>query len=212
MTTSSQPTTASLLSASETRISCYELTSTSPIPDTRIHEIITHTIKHTPSSFNVQSARAVILLKTDHKKLWDLADNVAKKVHPEPYEKMLKKMISGFKEAYGTVLWFEDDEALKGLAAKNPLFGDLVPGWGEVSNGMHQFVAWTALELEGLGCNLQHFNFMEEFSDAVSKEWNLPSTWKLKAQLVFGTPVNGLVRKRERTYKPLEERVQMFGS
>ena len=77
---------------------------------------------------------------------------------------------------------------------------------------MHQFIAWTALEVEGLGCNLQHYNFMPEFSQQVLKEWNLPESWTLQSQLVFGTPANGLVRSRQRTYEPLEERVKIIGS
>lgn len=94
---------------------------------------------------------------------------------------------------------------------KLTLSSHLVPEWGDVSSGMHQFLTWTALELEGLGCNLQHFNFMPEFSDAVKKQWQFPESWKLKSQLVFGKPVGGLVRKKERTYAPLDERVKVIG-
>ena len=121
-------------------------------------------------------------------------------------------MISGFSAAYGTILWFEDQDALDGLAARQQLFGHLVQEWGDVSSGMHQFLAWTALELEGLGCNLQHFNFMERFVEEIGRKWGVPGSWKLKSQLVFGKPVNGLVRRRERTYEPLEERVKIFGA
>jgi uncharacterized protein len=77
---------------------------------------------------------------------------------------------------------------------------------------MHQFVVWTALELEGLGCNLQHYNFIEDFAQGVRKEWNVPESWTLLSQLVFGTPVDGLKRSRERTYAPLEERVKIHGA
>lgn len=207
----SKTTVDDLFAAAEHRISCYQLSKDSPIADSRIHEIVNFAVKHAPSSFNVQSARAVILLKGEHDKLWNLADEVAQRTHPDAY-KGLEKMISGFKSAYGTVLWLEDQDPLDALAKKNPLFGNLVPDWSDVSSGMHQFLVWTALELEGLGCNLQHFNFMPEFADEVGKKWELPATWKLKAQLVFGTPVNGLVRKSEKTYNPLEERVKIFGS
>lgn len=79
------------------------------------------------------------------------------------------------------------------------------------SSGMHQFIAWTALELEGLGCNLQHYNFMPQFSEEVAREWKLPESWKLFSQLVFGTPTDGLKRSRERTYLPVEDRVKVFG-
>lgn len=109
---SSPPTANQLLKASETRISCYELSKTPPppIPDSRILDVVNHTIKHAPSSFNVQSARAVVLFRDEHDKLWDLADEIGKKCQPEAHEKMLGKMVKGFWEAYGTVLWFEDEE------------------------------------------------------------------------------------------------------
>lgn len=208
---SSQPTVDNLFAAAEHRISCYTLTNTSPIPDTRVHEIVNLAVKHAPSSFNVQSARAVILVKDQHSKLWTLADEVAQKTHPDAY-RGLSKMIAGFKGAYGTVLFLEDEDPLTALAKKNSLFGDLVPSWSDVSSGMHQYLVWTALELEGLGCNLQHFNFMPDFAEGVVKKWGLPGTWKLKAQLVFGQPADGLVRKNERTYQSLEERVKVFGA
>ena len=80
------------------------------------------------------------------------------------------------------------------------------------SSGIHQFIAWTALELEGLGANLQHYNFMPDFVEAVRKEWDIPDTWTLHAQLVFGTPQNGLERSKERTYLPLEDRVKVHGA
>ena len=201
-----------LFTAAEERISCYSLSHSSPIPDSRIHEIVNFAVKHTPSSFNVQSARVVILLKNEHKALWDIADSVAKTTNPEAADKMLSKMVSGFRAGYGTILFLEDQDALEGLRAKNPLFGHLVPEWSEASSGMHQYIVWMALQLEGLGCNLQHFNFMPEFTEEVRKRWQLPETWHLKSQLVFGAPTDGLVRNRERTYAPLEERVKIFGS
>jgi len=77
---------------------------------------------------------------------------------------------------------------------------------------MHQFIAWTALELEGLGANLQHYSFMPDFSKEVLETWDLPRTWVLHAQLVFGQPADGLKRSRERTYAPLEERVKFIGA
>ena len=206
------PTVDNLFAAATTRISCYTLTKESPISDDRINEIVGFAIKHAPSSFNVQSARAVILTKSHHDKLWDIADSTAKAKKSEKEYGMLGGMVKGFAGAYGTVLWFEDTEALDGLAAKNPMFGHLVPQWGDHSSGMHQFIVWTALELEGLGCNLQHFNFMPEFSEEVSKQWNLPKSWQLKSQLVFGKPEDGLVRKRERTYAPVEDRVRLINS
>jgi predicted oxidoreductase (fatty acid repression mutant protein) len=59
---------------------------------------------------------------------------------------------------------------------------------------------------------------MPEFSSQVRDEWDLPGTWQLQAQLVFGGVEGGQVkvsevqRSRERTYLPVEERVRVFDS
>jgi predicted oxidoreductase (fatty acid repression mutant protein) len=37
---------------------------------------------------------------------------------------------------------------------------------------MHQFAAWTALEAEGLGANLQHYNPLPD--QKASEIWNIP--------------------------------------
>lgn len=50
---------------------------------------------------------------------------------------------------------------------------------------MHQYYVWTALETQGLGVNLQHYN---PLIDEVKKTFDIPEHWILKAQMVFGTP------------------------
>ncbi|KAL2838611.1 Nitroreductase-like protein [Aspergillus pseudoustus] len=203
------------LAAIESRISCYSLTKTSPIPDSRLQEIVNTVIQHTPSPFNVQSARAVVLLHDNHDAFWDTADARVKESVPEAVYQALSQRIAGFKAAYGSVLFFEDQGALEELGSKNASVQHMLAEGSHHSSGMHQFAVWTALELEGLGCNLQHYNFLPSIVDAVKEKWNLPSTWALHAQLVFGAPdeaAGGLVRKRERTYLPLEERVRVLGA
>ena len=80
------------------------------------------------------------------------------------------------------------------------------------SSGIHQFIVWTAFQTQGLGCNLQHYNFMPNFSARVAREWNLPDSWSLQAQLVFGSPLDGLKRSKPRQYLPVQDRVKVFGS
>lgn len=85
------------------RRSMYGVSDSSPIPDSRIEEIVTKVIKHAPSSFNVQSARAVILLKDEHKKFWDTVDQLAKTTLPDAAFQSLGPRIAGFRTAYGSV-------------------------------------------------------------------------------------------------------------
>jgi uncharacterized protein len=122
----STPSVETLFAEAEHRISCYQLTRESTVPDSRIEEIVNFVVKHAPSSFNVQSARVVVLLKEEHDALWNIANEVSKSSHPEAYDKMLGKMISGFGAAYGSILFLEDQDSLQALANKNPLFGHLV--------------------------------------------------------------------------------------
>lgn len=72
---------------------------------------------------------------------------------------------------------------------------------------MHQYVLWTALEAEGLGVNLQHYNPL--IDTRLETMFQVPPTWSLKAQMVFGTPTG---KPGEKTFKPVEgERVRYFG-
>lgn len=116
-----------LLAAVEQRCSCYSLTNKSPIPDSRILDIVNAAVKHAPSSFNVQSARAVVLLRQDHERLWDIGDTLLKKAMPEPAYQALAPKIQGFRAAYGSILWFEDQAALGALKEKNPGIQHVVP-------------------------------------------------------------------------------------
>jgi predicted oxidoreductase (fatty acid repression mutant protein) len=67
-------------------------------------------------------------------------------------------------------------------------------------------LVWTGLEALGFGANLQHYNPL--IDAGVAKQWDLPSDWRLVAQMVFGSPEAG---PGEKTQKPVEERVKVFG-
>ena len=76
---------------------------------------------------------------------------------------------------------------------------------------MHQYMLWTALEAEGLGCNLQHYNPLPD--QKVSEVWGVPLEWSLKAQLVFGTPAEGAREKLpEKAMQPIKERLFVYGA
>ncbi|CRG86861.1 hypothetical protein PISL3812_03873 [Talaromyces islandicus] len=194
--------------AIEARRTIYALSASSPIPDERIVELVQKAIRHVPSSYNVQSARVVVILKEDHKKLWDFADVAIKETMPEAVYGFLAPRLAGFKAAYGSVLFFEDDADLEKMKADHPSAAPLVNEFSDVSSGMHQFTVWTALKAEGLGGSLQHFQFSPAFVEKVQEEWKVPKTWKLKAQLVIGTPTG---EPAEKTFKPIDDRVKVYG-
>ena len=124
---SSSASFESLVSAIETRRSIYTLKKESPVSNDRLTEIVQTAVKHSPSAFNVQSARAVILFGGDHEQLWSIADAQLKKAMPEPAYQALAPKVAGLKAAYGTVMWFEDQADLDALKSKNAAIQHVVP-------------------------------------------------------------------------------------
>jgi predicted oxidoreductase (fatty acid repression mutant protein) len=105
------------------------------------------------------------------------------------------------------VLFFESRSAVTTMQEKFAIYADRFPPWATQSDAMHQFAIWTALEAEGLGANLQHYNPL--IDNRVSEKWNVPKDWELNAQLVFGTPSG---QAGEKTFIPVEERFKTYGS
>ncbi|PCH35752.1 Nitroreductase [Wolfiporia cocos MD-104 SS10] len=197
---------AQYLDALKTRRTYYNITPKSPIPDARIEEIVQQVVLHTPSSFNSQSSRAVVLLKKEHEKLWDIVAEVLKPVVPEGGWPATEKKLQGFKSGYGTVLFFEDQEPIRRLQEAFPLYQESFPGWSEHTSGMIQLSTWTALELEGFGASLQHYNPL--IDQKVKTAWNIPSTWNLIAEMPFGVPG---APAGDKAFSPIEERVKVYG-
>jgi predicted oxidoreductase (fatty acid repression mutant protein) len=187
------------------RRSFYGISKEAVVSDDKIREIIEHAVKYTPSAFNSQSARVVLLLGEHHDRLWDIAMEALRKIVPADKFKPTEDKINSFKNGYGTVLFFEDNSVVEGLQAKFPLYKDNFPVWSQQSSGMHQFVVWTALEIEGFGVSLQHYNELIEAE--VKKEWSIPSNWKLIGQMPFGKPT---AQPEEKQFQPLEERIKIF--
>lgn len=62
------------------------------------------------------------------------------------------------------------------------MFGE----FSDHSQGMNQILVWTALELEGVGANLQHMNSVPPIAAAIKKFARVPEDYKLKAHLNYG--------------------------
>ena len=193
------------LTAVADRRTYYGISKESTVSDERIQEIVEHAVKHTPSAFNSQSARVVLLLKNQHDKLWDITKESLRKIVPAEQFGATEEKINSFRNGYGTVLFFEDSTVIESLQKQFEIYKDNFPIWSQQANGMHQFVIWTALEIEGLGASLQHYNELIEAD--VKKEWGIPNNWKLIAQMPFGKPT---AKPDEKQFQPLENRIKVF--
>lgn len=192
-------------SAIADRRTFYNISKEAVVSDDKIKEIIEKAVKDTPSAFNSQSARVVLLLEKQHDKLWDIATEALRKIVPSDQFSSTEEKINSFKNGYGTILFFEDMSIIESLQSQFPLYKDNFPIWSQQASGMHQFVVWTGLEIEGFGVSLQHYN--EVIEADVKKEWNIPNNWKMIAQMPFGKPTK---EPDEKQFNPLEDRIKVF--
>lgn len=214
------------------RHSYYPLSKDLPISQKRIREIVEKAMVLTPSSFNNQSNRVVVLFDSEHDRFWDMATDALKAIVPEEKWEPTGNKMKMFKGAAGTVsvflpvkhhqlllsgqslttttpkiMFFEDQEVVDQYAANIPTYADKFGTWATQSDGMLQFVLWVALENEGLGANLQHYNPVVD--DGVRAAWKIPPTWTLNAQLVFGGRDGELELKDQ---VPIDKRVKVYSS
>lgn len=152
----------------------------------QLTDLIQTAIKQSPSSFNSQSSRAVILFDAHHEKFWEMVkEKLQEYAKDEAGAAKTNARIDSFKAGFATVLFFEDLDVVKSLQAQFPSYADNFPIWAEHSTAIAQFATWTALTADGLGASLQHYNPIVD--EQVHAAWDIPSTWKLRAQLVFGS-------------------------
>ncbi|WHY73549.1 nitroreductase family protein [Fictibacillus enclensis] len=193
------------LKSVEDRRTYYGISKETVASDERIQEIVEHAVKHTPSSFNSQSARVVVLLGENHDKLWNITKETLRKMVPADKFAPTEDKMNAFGSGYGTVLFFEDQKVIEGLQESFAAYADNFPIWSHHSSGMLQLVIWTALENEGLGASLQHYNPL--IDEEVKREWNVPESWNLIAQMPFGKPA---AVPGEKEFQPLEDRVKIY--
>lgn len=193
------------LTAVKARRTFYGISKEAVIADESIHQLVQEAVKYTPSAFNSQSARVVILLGEQHDKLWGIAKEELQKIVPAENFAATEEKIKGFANGYGSLLFFEDMAVVENLQQQFPLYSDNFPVWSNHSSGMLQHVIWVALELEGFGVSLQHYNPL--IDQSVKREWSIPEKWKLIAQMPFGKPT---AAPGEKEFQPLAERVKIY--
>ncbi|HAP9081140.1 TPA: nitroreductase family protein, partial [Enterococcus faecium] len=188
------------------RRSIYHLGRNVSLSNEELTTLIKEAIKESPTAFNAQSTRAVILFGDAHEKLWEITEEALRPLTPAEAFPNTQNKLAGFKNGYGTVLFFKDTDVVKGLQEQFELYADNFPDWSEQSNGIATANTWVALVDKGLGANLQHYNPV--IDEAVAKEWNIPSNWKLRSQLVFGSPETPA---GEKEYMNDADRFRVFG-
>ncbi len=166
------------------RRSQYALGNDLPLPQDEVTALIQEAVKHSPSAFNSQSTRAVVLYGAQHAKHWDFVKEALRKVVPAESFAASEARVNSFSAGAGTVLFYEDQDVVAGLQKQYALYAENFPVWSEQASGMAQFAVWTTLAEAGIGASLQHYNPLAD--TAIAAEWSIPASWKLRAQMPFG--------------------------
>ena len=199
--------TNQFLSAVTQRRSNYTLTGQSPLSASQIEHIVRECVKQAPSAFNSQSARVLVLFREKHHQFWQLTKDTLRAIIPADKFAATEQKIKSFDAAFGTILYFEEWKTVEELQAKFPAYKDNFLLWAYQSNGMLEFMIWTALAQSGVGASLQHYNPLVD--EGVQKIFQTPSSWKLIAQMPFGQPYEP---PQAKDFLPLDERVLVLGN
>ena len=183
----------------------YQISNQISCTDEQLVELIQEVVKHTPAAFNSQSSRVIVLIGEQHKKLWNIVEETLRKlVSPDKFSPTEEK-IASFRAGYGSLLFFEDQIVVEKLQQQFPLYKENFPTFSSHSSGMVQHAMWVALAEQEIGASLQHYNPV--IDDSVHLEWNIPSDWKLIAQMPFGIPT---APAGEKEFLPIDSRVKVY--
>ncbi|MFT9031089.1 MAG: nitroreductase family protein [Leuconostoc pseudomesenteroides] len=152
-----------------------------------LFELVKSAVRYAPTAFNNQTVRSIVLTGDAHEKLWDIVAKRLKQEVPDEtaYQATLAKINASFKAGFGTVLFFTDTAIVKSFEENVPLYAENFQDWSEQGHGIAEYATWLALTEAGLGASLQHYNPL--IDEEVAEAFDVPSTWRLRAQLVFGS-------------------------
>ena len=68
-----------------------------------------------------------------------------------------------------------------------PRYADNFADWAEQGIGGAQQAVWEVLAANGLGASLQHYNPL--IDDAIRQQFDLPESWRLRAEMPVGSNV-----------------------
>ncbi|WP_057828203.1 nitroreductase family protein [Liquorilactobacillus cacaonum] len=168
-----------------------------------IVSLVKKAIRESPTAFNNQSTRAIVLFGNASDKAWDLvAERLKSEVPTEEAYAKTKEKINSFKAGFGTVLFFTHQPTIDDNKAQFALYADNFQDWSEQGLGGAQQSVWAAFTENGIGASLQHYNPIVD--DMFKDAFNIPEGWVLRAEMPFGSIE---ATREEKAYMNDEERV-----
>ncbi|WP_298828949.1 nitroreductase family protein [uncultured Planococcus sp.] len=169
----------------EKRRSIYVLGTDSEYAQKEIETRIREVVKQVPTAFNSRTTRVVTLFDGANENFWNHIYDIQKEVLEGEMWDMMSGIITGAKNGIGTVLFFEDKDAVKEMPAQ----GIREEAYKQNNNANAQYAIWLALTEMNLGASLQHFNvgYEQGFDKGTKEMFNLSESYEMLAQMPFGS-------------------------
>ena len=176
---------SAFLELAEDRRTIYALGKNTDLSQEEIEEQIRKVVKQVPTAFNSQTTRVVVLFDEANEKFWDHIYDVQKDVIQGEMWDMMSGVMVGAKDAVGTVLFFEDLDAVEQMPAQ----GVREEAYKQNNNANAQYALWLAFREMNLGASLQHFNvgYNHGFDKGTKEMFDLPESYEMLAQMPFGS-------------------------
>ena len=168
----------SIVKSLQSRRSYYDIGKDIPVEKGEVAALVERLTELVPDAFDMKSSRVIVLFGEKQDLLWNTIYDVFD-------GKVPRKKIDGFQAGAGTVLYFYDENVVRQMQSQFPLYADNFPGWAVQSSGMLQLSIWAGLRELGIGASVQHYNPV--IDEAVHKTFDVPASFKLIAQMPFGS-------------------------
>ncbi len=93
----------------------YNINKELPVAEEEVVALVENTTELVPDAFNMKSARVIVVTKAKQDELWDA-------IYEAFGGKVAREKIDSFKAGYGTLLYFYDEDVVKGLQEQFPLY------------------------------------------------------------------------------------------
>ena len=169
----------------EKRRSNYDLAANIELNKKDLINLLRKIIYYSPSPFNVQSSKIVLLNKKSHHLLWTtVVEEFLKKNNNGDLLDSDKARIKREDKAYGTILFYKDERVIEEFKEKLDAYEQKsLDSWCIEESAMLQMNIWNELRLRNIGAHIVHFDDIDE---EVSVAFDIDKNYKLVAMMVFG--------------------------
>ena len=186
-----------ILKSLKARRTHYDINKELPVEEEKVFDLVKETTELVPDAFNMKSSKLIVVTGEKQDQLWD-------NIYDEFQGKVPREKIDGFKNAYGTILYFYDRDVIEEVQSKFTTYADKFPNWAIQSSGMLQLSIWSGLKELGIGASLQHYNPV--IDKMVREMFDLTDNYILDAQMPFGGIVS---HPAEKAKEDISKRVRI---